>query len=417
MFDPKPAGSVDIAKPRKILSKKNLLQAWDLSRDSTAHAGTAGIDNETAKHFASNLDANLGEIRKRLLEGTYGFSRLRAVFIPKPNSDKDRVICIPTIRDRIVQRATIQYLAARKKLPIYNSSSFGFIKGKGTKEAVQRAVELHSLYEWCVKADIESFFDTIPRHYLKERVSAALGNHSLVPLIYDAIDCEIRTTPEIQPKLLRQGIKNGVGIRQGMPLSPILANLVLSKFDRSMEARRIPMIRYADDLLLFFGTKQEAKLGSKLVEEHLALVDLKLTETKTSISGPDDPVNFLGREIVFLENLHKYVARVSRMQIRKIRDRLEGEHSYSNRLKSNSTLPASIVELSKSIAAYLGVYRDAHNYVVLDAELRAAMRLILSDFYRDIFGEDSFEKLDDAGKNFLGISDLQMPAPSNDLDW
>src|SRR5262245_41025723 len=74
MFDPKPAGSVDIAKPRKILSKKNLLQAWDLSRDSTAHAGTAGIDNETAKHFASNLDANLGEIRSNLTVSTAGKS-------------------------------------------------------------------------------------------------------------------------------------------------------------------------------------------------------------------------------------------------------------------------------------------------------------------------------------------------------
>jgi RNA-directed DNA polymerase len=417
MFDPRPAESASVPKPRRILSKKKLLQAWNLSRDSSSRAASAGIDNETAKHFASNLDANLNEIRKRLLAGTYGFSRLRAVFILKPNSNKDRVICVPTVRDRIVQRAAIQYLTASRKLPIYNSCSFGFIQGRGTKEAVEEAVELRSIYEWCVKADIESFFDRIPRRYLKERVSAALGNHSLVPLIRDAIDCEIRTGPENQERLLRQGIKQGVGIRQGMPLSPILANLVLSKFDRSIQACRIPMIRYADDLLLFFGTKQEAKLGSQLVERHLGEIGLKLAEAKTSIYGPDDPVVFLGREIVFLETLNKYVARISRMQIRKIRDRLEGEHSYSNRLKAGSTLPASIVEISNSIAAYLGVYRDVHNYAVLKAELEGAMGLILSDFYRDIFGEDAFGNLDDAGRNFLGIGNLEMPTPSSDLDW
>jgi retron-type reverse transcriptase len=85
MIEPKPVGSVARPKPIKILSKDNLRAAWDISRDSTAHAGSAGIDKESAKQFASNLDENLDEIRKRLLTGTYRFSRLRPVFIQKPN--------------------------------------------------------------------------------------------------------------------------------------------------------------------------------------------------------------------------------------------------------------------------------------------------------------------------------------------
>src|SRR5947199_9511926 len=108
-------------------------------------------------------------------------SRLRPVFIRKLNSDKERVICIPTVRDRVVQRAIVHYLDSSKRLPIYNPSSFGFIKGQGTKKAIDKAVELRSLYEWCVKADVESFFDRVPRPFLKERISAVLQNHSLVP--------------------------------------------------------------------------------------------------------------------------------------------------------------------------------------------------------------------------------------------
>jgi RNA-directed DNA polymerase len=105
-----------------------------------------------------------------------------------------------------------------------------------------------------------------------------------------------------------------------------------------MEMNQIPMVRYADDLLLFFGTKEEAKQGQKLVEQHLARVGLKLSQAKTTIHGPNENISFLGLEIAFLERLDKYVARVSRVQIRKIRDRLESEYSYATRSKSPTTL-------------------------------------------------------------------------------
>lgn len=417
MIEPKPVGSIVRPKPIKILSKDNLRAAWDLSRDSTAHAGSAGIDNQSAKQFASNLDENLEKIRKRLQAGTYTFSRLRPVFIQKANSTKERVICIPTVGDRIVQRAIVRYLERSRKLPIYNSSSFGFIKGLGTKNAIDKAVELRSLYEWSVKADIDSFFDQVPRSFVRERISAVLQNHSLVPLICDAITCEIRGRADVQARAASQGIRGGLGIRQGMPLSPILANLILSKFDRAMEANQIPMVRYADDLLLFFGTKEEAKQGQKFVERHLAQVGLNLAQAKTSVQGPNENISFLGLEIAFLEKLDKYVARVSRLQMRKIRDRLEADYSYANKFKARITLNETIIGLSKSVAAYLGVYRNAHNYPVLLRELEECMKLILANLYSDIFGVNVLEKLDEDAQRFLGIDLVSTPIPSNDLEW
>jgi len=331
MFEPKPVGSVSHSKPLKILSKSNLFHAWSMSRDSTTKAGSPGVDSETAKQFAANLDSNLNVIKKRLHDGSYGFSKLRAVFIQKPDSTKERVICIPTVRDRIVQRAIVNYLTTSEKFPIYNDSSFGFIKGQGTAKAIQKAVELRSLYEWCVKADIDSFFDQVPRPVLKERVSAALYNHSLVPLIHKAIDCDIRGTGDVIARAAAQGIRGGVGIRQGMPLSPLLANLILAKFDKSVELQRIPMVRYADDLLLFFGTEEEAGRGRTFVEEQLGRIGLKLSQTKPTTFGPRNNVKFLGLEIAFMDKSNKYVARVSRPQIRKIQDRLENDYPTQRR--------------------------------------------------------------------------------------
>jgi RNA-directed DNA polymerase len=417
MSEPRPVGSIARPKPLKILSKANLLQAWNLSRDSTTSPGAVGVDNETAKRFAANLDVNLDVIKKRLHDGTHGFSRLRPFFVQKHGSTKERVICIPTVRDRIVQRAIISYLDSSKKLPTHNASSFGFIKGLGTTKAIERAVELRSVYDWCVKADIESFFDQIPRALLKDRVAAALQNHSLVPLICNAIDCEIKGTADEVTRAAAQGIKFGRGIRQGMPLSPVLANLVLSKFDRAVESHRIPMVRYADDLLLFFSSEEEAKQGQIFVQEQLARVDLKLSGTKTVVCGPHNNIAFLGLEIAFLDKLEKYVARISRHQIRKIQDKLEDGYSYEKSAVPPNTLNDATVRLSRSIAAYLGVYRSAHNYPALLAELDKTMRVILSNMYSDIFGVDICEQLDERAKRFLGMDALTMPVPARDLDW
>jgi RNA-directed DNA polymerase len=417
MFEPKPVGSTSKPKPLKILSKDNLVDAWNSSRDATSKPGAAGIDNETAKRFASNSDANIEEIKKRLHNGTYGFSRLRPFFALKHGSTKERVICIPTVRDRIVQRAIVNYFAVSKSLPVYNASSFGFIKGQGTAKAIERAVELRSVFEWCVKADIESFFDQIPRPFLKERVAAVLQNHSLVPLVWNAIDCEIKGAPEELKRVAAQGIKLGLGVRQGMPLSPLLANVTLWKFDRAVETRRIPMVRYADDLLLFFSSEEEAKQGQSFVEEQLKRIDLKLSNAKTVLYGPQDNVAFLGLEIAFLEKLDKYVARISRQQIRKIQDHLEAGYSYETVAKPPNTLNEVTVRLSRSISAYLGVYRNAHNYPVLLAELEKTTRVVLSNLYSDIFGVNALERLDERAMRFLGMDAATMSASAQALDW
>ena len=57
-------------------------------------------------------------------------------------------------------------------------------------------------------------------------------------------------------KFLKSGVmENGLLIRteegspQGGPLSPLLANIYLNKFDQEMESRGVHVVRYADDIV------------------------------------------------------------------------------------------------------------------------------------------------------------------------
>src|SRR5690606_21255352 len=157
--------------------------------------------------------------------------------------------------------------------------------------------QLREEYEWCLKTDIESFFDKIPRPYLKSCVQKHLGLHSLTPLICNAIDCEAKITSDNRHKISKQGIKSGLGVRQGMPLSPLLANLVLSNFDHEISKKGIEMVRYADDLVLFFHSKSDAYSGERIVRTLLQELQLNIPkiadDSKTAIVPSANPLDFL----------------------------------------------------------------------------------------------------------------------------
>jgi RNA-directed DNA polymerase len=420
LLEPKSGRTAGTPRPTRLLAKRALREAWNDSRDSTSKAGRPGIDGITAQSFAANLDTNLNNLSRRLRLGAYGPAPLKSVFIPKENSTKERMICIPCVADRLVQRAIVRYLVANQKLPIYNSSSFGFIEGLGTAAAIRRAVELRSEYDWCLKADIETFFDSIQRPYLKSRVSQALGRHSLVPIISRIIDCDIKLNANNKEKVRKQGIKMGVGLRQGMPLSPILANLVLSRFDLEIQRKKIQMVRYADDLLLYFSTKEAAHAGYELLKTTLRKIDLSIPEiaegSKTNIFAPRDPVDFLGRQIVFIGSEGKYVARVSDKQIAKIKQQIRDDYAFKKRSEIGSTLQETVVDLWQSVSAYLGVYKDANNFPLFNEELRGIARSTISQMFIDIFGETALSRLTSYQKNFLGIGHLNFPEELNDIE-
>ena len=97
-------------------------------------AHTSGIDGVRKAALEAHLPEELAAIRHQLLDGTYAPQPARRVYIPKKNG-KQRPLGIPTLRDRIVQRAMLMAME-----PIWESdfrpTSYGFRPRRSVHHAI-----------------------------------------------------------------------------------------------------------------------------------------------------------------------------------------------------------------------------------------------------------------------------------------
>ena len=153
----------------KVHSKRNLRSAWQSVR---ANKGAAGVDHQTIGMFERHLEENLTRLEESIRAGTYRPQAIRRAWIPKPGGKDKRPLGIPTVRDRVVQTALRNVLE-----PVFErdfaARSYGFRPGRGCKDALRRVDWLLKAgYTFVVDADLRSYFDSIPRPQLLERVGA-----------------------------------------------------------------------------------------------------------------------------------------------------------------------------------------------------------------------------------------------------
>ena len=85
-----------------------------------------------------------------------------------------------------------------------------------------------------------------------------------------------------------------IGIIQGSPLSPLLANIYLHSFDKAMIRSGIRLVRYADDLLLLCRSEGRARHALHHAQKRLATLKLQFNPKKTQIAHFNDGFEFLG---------------------------------------------------------------------------------------------------------------------------
>ena len=118
----------------QAFAREKMQRAWKRVKANKGSAGVDGLDIvQTEKH----LRWKWSELRQRLLVGTYWPQPVRRVGIPKPDGS-ERELGIPTVTDRLIQRALLQVLQPLID-PIISKYSYGFHPGRRAHEAVLAA--------------------------------------------------------------------------------------------------------------------------------------------------------------------------------------------------------------------------------------------------------------------------------------
>ncbi|MDD7281620.1 MAG: group II intron reverse transcriptase/maturase [Erysipelotrichaceae bacterium] len=265
-----------------ILSDENLDEAI---KQVKRNKGVPGVDKMTVYEVEEYFLKNKENIKQLILEKKYRPQPVKRVYIPKSNGKK-RPLGIPTVIDRVIQQAIAQVLS-RIYDNKFSDNSFGFRPNRSAHDAMMRTLDyLNEGYEWVIDLDIEAYFDTV--------------NHDkLISILRETV--KDSTTLHLIRKFLQAGImekglvkSSTIGMPQGGPLSPILSNIYLDKFDKELEERGLHFVRYADDSNIFVKSEMSANRVMKSVTSWLERkLFLKVSATKTKVVRPMNS-NFLG---------------------------------------------------------------------------------------------------------------------------
>ena len=282
-----------------------------------------GVDGVTRDDFS--WGNGVATLAHQLKNGTFIPSPCRKVEIRKPDG-RLRPIAIPTIADRVAQRAVSEILTSQYDQR-FSNASYGFRPNRNANDAVDRVAAALNLLEQpvVIEFDIVSCFDCI-RH------EDVLGR-----LLDDNVDS--RVVQLVRAFLGAEG--RAVGAPQGGPLSPLIANLVL---DRALDqwfpdaVRRhgwgdAVLTRHADDFVVALPKAESSKTVIHYFKERLAAFGLEVHPDKTRYvelrpSLPNQPggrFEFLGWRLGFHETVdgRKFVRRTSFKSIDRSLKRLE----------------------------------------------------------------------------------------------
>jgi len=242
-----------------------------------------GIDGETWEHYGQALEENLVDLSERLKRRAYRAKPVKRTYIPKADG-RQRPLGIPTLEDKLVQRATAEVLNA-----IYETDflgfSYGFRPGRSPHNALDAlyAGLLTRKVNWVLDADIRGFFEAINHEWLGKFVEHRIADRRVVRLIQKWLNAGV----------LEDGTRTwrDEGTPQGGSISPLLANVYLHYvFDLWAQRWRkthahgdVIVVRYADDFIVGFQHRADAERFLTELRERFAKFSLELHPEKTRL--------------------------------------------------------------------------------------------------------------------------------------
>lgn len=264
-----------------LLTPAFLRETWGMMN----RHGASGIDGESTKQFESELEQRVQDICTRLKAGTYRAPPVRRVEIPKgPGKEGTRPLGIPTVEDRLVQRAVARILEAIFEADFLDCS-YGFRPGRNPHHALQalRVQIVTKKVRQVFEADIRGYFNHINHSWLRQMVAHRIADPVILSLIGKWLNAGV----------MQDGVvtRSDEGTPQGGPISPLLANVYLHfVLDLWFEKRFKPrcqgeayLVRFADDFVVSLQYKRDAERFQRQLAARFGKFNLKLAEEKTRL--------------------------------------------------------------------------------------------------------------------------------------
>jgi len=354
----------------KVFAEETLRTAYARVK---RNGGAPGVDGMTVEAFGCRLDKEIARLRAAWQAGTYRPQAIRRVWIPKPGTDERRPLGIPTVRDRVVQAALVLVLE-----PIFERTfsehSHGFRPRRSAHGALSAALNhLKAGKVWVVDADLKAYYDSIPRERLLSAVHRQVTDRRVLELIGAFLKAGVLEGAELtEPE---------AGTPQGGVISPLLANIYLNDLDHLMAGSGVAMERYADDIVLFCRTQEEAERALALVRDWTAQAGLALHPTKTRVVDLGQPgayVDFLGYRLqryIDRKGRNRILRRVRPKSLDKIKDKLRARTPR----KSGQSLAVQIAALNRILTGWFHYFRSVTQptHAALDKLVRRRMRSML----------------------------------------
>lgn len=291
----------------QLLSRQRLYEAF---RQVKRNRGAPGIDGQSLRAFEANLEEELSCLLLELKGKRYKAHPVKRVVIAKDDGG-ERLLGIPTVRDRVVQQALRSILEPLFD-PGFHPSSYGYRPGRSGHQAIGKAELFIRRYrrQWVVDMDLSKCFDSLNHDLIIRQFRQRVTDGSVLSLLRQFLESGVMIGHHLE--------ETELGSPQGGVISPLIANVYLDAFDQFMKQRGHRIVRYADDILVLCGSKAGSENALRVSRRYLE-DELKLTVNagKTHIAHSDEGVKFLGVVI------HTDYTRIQDKKVQKLKQKLK----------------------------------------------------------------------------------------------
>ncbi len=354
---PVPESTSNATLMERVLARANLQRALKQVR---SNRGAPGIDGMSVDALPAYLKEHWPKIRAQLVAGRYRPRPVRRVDLPKPDG-RSRPLGIPIVLDRFIQQAIAQVVSEQWE-PHFHPRSYGFRPQRSAHQAVrQLQADVQAGKRWVVDLDLEAFFDRVNHDRLMVRLKQHVPDAKLLRLINRYLKAGMGVGETTQATTM--------GVPQGGPLSPVLANVVLDELDWELERRGHRFARYADDCNIVVGSQ---RAGERVMESVGRFIEdsLRLT-VNTRKSAVDRPWNrkFLG----FTVSRAGIKLKVADQAIDKLKDRVR-ELTRRTRGHRIVDIMAELRDTLLGWKAYFGIAEVLSPLHAIDKWIRRKLR-------------------------------------------